>query len=92
MQIRLEYGRDGLDVEIPDKALVGTLAYKTVAPLPDPQAAVARVLRQPLGAPPLAELAEGRSSACILICDVTRPVPNEMSETSKFVRPSRRSD
>ena len=78
MQIRLEYGRDGLDVEIPDKALVGTLAYKTVAPLPDPQAAVARVLRQPLGAPPLAELAEGRSSACILICDVTRPVPNEI--------------
>ena len=29
-----------------------------------------------MGAPPLAELARGKSSACILICDITRPVPN----------------
>src|SRR5205823_8373095 len=28
--------------------------------------------------PPLAELAKGRKNACILICDITRPVPNKL--------------
>jgi len=36
------------------------------------------VLAAPIGARPLAEVARGRRSACILICDVTRPVPNEL--------------
>jgi nickel-dependent lactate racemase len=31
-----------------------------------------------VGAPALAELARGRTSACILICDITRPVPNAL--------------
>ena len=33
-------------------------------------------MEEPVGAPPLADLAAGRRSACILICDITRPVPN----------------
>ena len=32
----------------------------------------------PIGTPPLAELASGRKNACILICDITRPVPNQL--------------
>ena len=39
--------------------------------------AVARAVAQPTGTPPLAELARGRKNACILVCDITRPVPNE---------------
>ena len=38
--------------------------------------------RKPISAPPLAELARGRRSACILVCDITRPVPNRL-----FLRP-----
>ncbi len=30
----------------------------------------------PVDSPPLRELARGKRSACILICDITRPVPN----------------
>jgi nickel-dependent lactate racemase len=78
MRIRLEYGRTGLDVELPDGPLVRTLAYKDAVPLADPQAALANMLAQPIGTRPLAELARGKRDACILICDVTRPVPNEM--------------
>jgi nickel-dependent lactate racemase len=44
--------------------------------LPDPQAAVRQALAQPVDSPPLPELARGARSACILICDITRPVPN----------------
>jgi nickel-dependent lactate racemase len=35
-------------------------------------------LARPTGCLPLAELARGRKSACILICDITRPVPNSL--------------
>jgi lactate racemase len=78
MRVHLEYGRTGLDVELPDHAVVRTLSYKTVPPLPDPGGALLDVLQNPTGSPPLAQLASGRRNACILICDVTRPVPNEM--------------
>jgi nickel-dependent lactate racemase len=37
---------------------------------------VREALAQPAGVPPLRELARGKKSACILICDITRPVPN----------------
>jgi len=78
MRVHLEYGRTGLDVELPDHAVVRTLSYKSVPPLSDPAAALLEVLQNPTGTPPLAQLASGRRNACILICDVTRPVPNEM--------------
>ena len=32
----------------------------------------------PSARPPLAEVARGRKNACILICDITRPVPNSL--------------
>jgi hypothetical protein len=48
----------------------------------DPAAAVRQALSEPINSTPLAELARGRKSACILICDITRPVPNHL-----FLRP-----
>ncbi len=76
MRVHLEYGRTGLDVELPDRNVVGCLQYRSLQPLADPQAAVRQCLERPIGSPPLAALARGRRSACVAICDVTRPVPN----------------
>ncbi len=78
MRVRLEYGRTGLEVELPDDRVVRTLSYKEVPPLSDPAAELAGVLANPNGTPPLLVLARGRQNACILICDITRPVPNEL--------------
>ena len=78
MRVKLEYGRTGLHVTLPDERVVRKLAYKDAPPLPDPLASLREVLERPNGTPPLAELARGRKSACIAICDITRPVPNEM--------------
>jgi nickel-dependent lactate racemase len=78
MRVRLEYARTGLDVVLPDARVVRELAYKDARPLADPHAALAEVLVRPTGTPPLAELARGRKDACIVICDITRPVPNQM--------------
>jgi nickel-dependent lactate racemase len=78
MKVTLDYGRTGLDVTLPDGRTVGPLAIKDAPPLPDPEGALRAALTAPIGSKPLAELARGRKSACILICDVTRPVPNKL--------------
>lgn len=77
MRVRLEYHRQGLEVELPDANVRAVLYSQPVEPLADPDAAIRAVLERPTASPPLAELAKGRKNACILICDVTRPVPNE---------------
>ena len=76
MRITLEYGKTGLEVELPDDRVVGSLAIKPAPPLENPESVLREKLARPTGSPPLAELARGKTSACIAICDITRPVPN----------------
>lgn len=78
MRVHLDYGRSGLDVELPDKNVVKCLGYRPAEPVPSPADVIRRRLANPTGTAPLAELARGRRSACIAICDVTRPVPNQI--------------
>jgi nickel-dependent lactate racemase len=50
--------------------------------LPDPRTAIAAALDRPVASTRLEELAQGAGTACIAICDITRPVPNHL-----FLRP-----
>jgi lactate racemase len=75
LRVTLDYGRTGLPVELPSTC-VGPLEIRTVPAIIDPEAEVESRLETPTGAAPLRELAKGRKDACILICDITRPVPN----------------
>ncbi|MDR0576429.1 MAG: nickel-dependent lactate racemase [Candidatus Accumulibacter sp.] len=80
--VDIAYGRGHLKVPLPED-VEPTIIRKTALPkLQDPRRAVEGALAAPIGAPSLAELARGRESACILICDITRPVPNRL-----FLRP-----
>lgn len=76
MRLHLAYGRTGQDVELPDRNLVKCLGYQAAEALADPEAAIQAVLARPIGTRPLAELARGRRDACVVISDITRPVPN----------------
>jgi len=78
MRVLLDYGRSGLAVDLPEKNVLKVLRYQPAAPLENPQEAVRRALEVPVGTPPLREIARGRRSACIAICDITRPVPNAL--------------
>src|SRR5205823_8013616 len=78
MRIHLDYGRTGLDVTLPDDRVVGPLAIRPAPPLDDPDRAVADALANPTASRPLAEVARGRKNACVLVCDITRPVPNRL--------------
>ena len=76
LKVTLDYGRTGLPVELPAERVVGPLTIGDVTPLEDPEKAVAAAIETPIGTPPLREIARGRKSACVLVCDITRPVPN----------------
>ena len=78
MRITLDYGKTGMEIDVPDANLVGPLELQPAAPLSDPVAVLQQKLQDPTGSVSLSELARGRTTACILICDVTRPVPNEL--------------
>ncbi len=74
-KVRLLCGKGTADIEVPDSAIL--LEMKTLEPLRDPEGAVREALANPIESQPLAELAKGRKSACIVISDITRPVPNK---------------
>jgi lactate racemase len=80
--VELAYGRDRLEVTLPPQARATVFRKAELPPLADPTAAVVAAFAEPVGSGPLAELARGRRSACIVICDITRPVPNGL-----FLRP-----
>ncbi len=78
MQVEMRYGTGTLPIEIPDKNVAGVLEIAESVPLSDGDKAVQEALAQPIASPPLDELVEGRESACIVISDITRPVPNKV--------------
>jgi nickel-dependent lactate racemase len=75
-RVELSYDRHGLAVDLPDELDLRVIRKPAMPVLPEPEAAIRDALSAPVDKPPLAQLAKGKKSACILICDITRPVPN----------------
>ena len=65
MKVKLAFGRDGAEVEIPSHVQANVLEPKFAAAVPSPDAALAEGLRQPIGSPALLDLARGKKSAAI---------------------------
>jgi nickel-dependent lactate racemase len=76
MRVELSYGKGSLPVELNDEWNVTVIRKPPMPLLPDPEHAVESALAQPVGCAPLLQEARGARSACVLICDITRPVPN----------------
>ncbi len=74
--VRLAYGESGLDVELPEGALV--LEPERVPALRDPARAVAGAVAAPLDSPPLRDLVRPEDRVAVVVSDVTRPVPNRL--------------
>jgi nickel-dependent lactate racemase len=79
MRIDLAFGKTGLPVNLPEHFQYRVLEARSAQPLPDWQTALESALDHPIGRPPLAELARGKRSAAISVCDITRPAPNRMT-------------
>jgi nickel-dependent lactate racemase len=76
MSVELLYGRTGITVRLPDGIRATVVRKHPMILIRNPVQAVKQALEKPVGSPPLAEMARGGKTACILICDITRPVPN----------------
>ena len=74
----MDYGKTGLMVDLPNDKVIGPLEIKNATPLANQSQAISDALAHPIGSKPLAEIAKGKKTACILICDITRPVPNKV--------------
>lgn len=76
MKIELAFGRSGMAFTVPD-GVEPTVIRKIPMPLLDnPSQVIADALDAPISLPRLEEAAKEAKTACILICDITRPVPN----------------
>jgi len=81
-RLELAYGRGVLPIHLPAGTMPTVIRKARLPTLPDALAAVRRAFDTPVASRSLSDLAKGRSSACILVCDITRPVPNGL-----FLRP-----
>jgi len=78
MRLDLNYGRGSYPLNLPDDWEITVIRKPAMPVQPDPRAAVHAALSRPVGARALVEEARGKKTACILICDITRPVPNAL--------------
>ena len=74
MRVRLDYGIDGLEAELPDER-VTVIELSTPPAVRDPVHALRTALRAPVAGPPLSDIARGARSVAIAVCDVTRAQP-----------------
>ncbi len=74
--VRVAYGRDGMNVDIPDENLIGVYESALPPAVSDGTAEVIRAMNEPIGSPDLSELAKNKNSAVIIASDHTRPVPS----------------
>lgn len=78
MDIRLDYGKQGLPITLPDDANITVIQPQHTAAVPDAAAAVRDALRQPINSAPLRDLVKSTDSVAIVFSDITRPVPNHI--------------
>lgn len=85
MEVILKYGQDGLSVKLKTTpGFVGILTPKEAPVLQNPEETVAKSLVVPIESSELKEIARGKKTACVVISDNTRPVPNELILTALF--------
>tara|TARA_R110002049_G_scaffold50370_3_gene143056 strand:+ start:91575 stop:92876 length:1302 start_codon:yes stop_codon:yes gene_type:complete len=82
MKLTLKYGRGDLPVDVPSGVEATVIRKPPMPTIDDTASEILAAFSSPVGCPPLAELAQKSRSACIAICDITRPVPNHL-----FLRP-----
>ncbi len=76
MNINMKYGKTGLSLDLPEDIDVTLIQKKVMPVLKDPEGAIKAVFTSPVNCKTLREEVKGCRSCCILICDITRPVPN----------------
>lgn len=79
IQISLPYGKEKRLLSVPETMLAWVLAPKDMPGVPDVATAVRAALRDPIGSPPLIELARGQKGRVVIVVDDnTRSTPQNL--------------
>ncbi len=78
MNIRLAYGKTGLEINLPDEWDVTVVEPKYLPGLPDERAALRQALQSPTASPPLRDRVKPGDRVGIVFSDITRPAPNRL--------------
>ena len=79
MRVDLAFGKTGMAVDLPAGFDYSVLEVRSAQPLPDALAAIEAALDHPIDSPSLFEMARGKKTAAISVCDITRPAPNKLT-------------
>lgn len=82
MPLELLFGRGTINLSLPDNAQAHVIRKPEFPPAESADKVYGDAMENPVGSASLERLSEHCNSACILICDITRPVPNHV-----FLRP-----
>lgn len=76
MNVELLYGKQMLALNLPSNINIHLIEKHPMPLISDSTAAILEAFDNPVQSPTLAQLATNKKKVCILICDITRPVPN----------------
>jgi len=79
VEVSFAFGKTGLTVSLPKGRNYEVVEGRSAPPLADVQTTLATALDHPIGSVPLAQLAAGKRTAAISVCDITRPAPNSVT-------------
>lgn len=79
MDINFAFGKSGIRLTLPEGRNYSVVESRSAAAIPDVQRALGAALDRPIGCAPLSDLARGKRTAAIAVCDITRPVPNRVT-------------
>lgn len=74
-KVNLAYGRTGLEINIPDDAIV--IEPHHIEGINNECGATRSAMRKPLGSLPLRDMVKDSDTVAIVISDITRPTPNQ---------------
>ncbi len=76
MKVHAAFDRAGVELTLPDGWRTRVLEARFAGAARSADEALDAALEHPIASPPLRDLARGKRSAAIAVCDITRPAPN----------------
>ena len=77
--VQFAFGKSGISVPLPEGPRYEVIESRTASRLEDRDAALNHALDHPIAGPSLRDLAAGKKTAAISVCDITRPAPNRIT-------------
>lgn len=75
VEIKVPFGQRYISAKIPSRNLLGIYTAPGISHSLEPEKEILRALENPIGSPPLADIVRPRMKTCIVVSDITRPVP-----------------